>query len=224
MRTAFAAAGFVLLAASARAQQPQMAPPVQDQPISGVVVDLRGVFARHKQEPSVATDLGVIPANLPTHSWGLAAGAQFYPLHAGKVALGLGGHTVMAKGSKTLEPTATTSDGTTVSADLPTVERHFGVYAADVSINLGHRNGWSFIGGGIGTAKMYSDVVGAAAESVPRRQVIHYGGGARWFTNHHVAVSLEFRWYSVAPLEAGPTYVAQPRTTLLVLSGGIALR
>ena len=218
MKRLIAAACVLLCAASASAQQ--------DRPVSGVVVDLKGTFARHKQEPSIATDLGVIPANLPTHSFGWASGAHVYPLHLGKVTFGFGGHVAFSGSSQTLEPTATTSGTTTTTstAPLPTVRRHFRAFAPEISLNFGHRNGWSFISGGIGRASLYTDREDAPATDVPARQTIHYGGGARWFTNHHVAVSLEFRWYSVAPLAASATYVAQPRTTLLVLSGGVALR
>jgi hypothetical protein len=214
MKTLMAAACALLCAASASAQQ--------DRPVGGFVVDLKGTFARHKQEPSVATDLEVIPANLPTHSFGLAGGAHVYPLHLGKVTFGFGGHVAAAGSSKTLEPGTTTTAGDTL--ETPTVRRHFRAYVSEISLNFGHRSGWSFISGGIGGASLYADRKDAPATGVPLRQTIHYGGGARWFTNHHMAVSLEFRWYSVAPLAASATYVAQPRTTLLVLSGGIALR
>src|SRR5689334_7206472 len=53
------------------------------QSIGPYAIDLRGVFARHKQEPSVATDLSVTPGNLPTRSFGLLGGAHVYPLYTG---------------------------------------------------------------------------------------------------------------------------------------------
>ena len=81
-------------AASARAQ------PQQKEPIGRFVVDLRGSFARHKAEPSVATDLGVDPANLPPRTLGLVGGAHVYVLHSSKITLGLGGNVVFGRGSR----------------------------------------------------------------------------------------------------------------------------
>jgi hypothetical protein len=204
----------VLLSAAPAAAQPQ-------QPVSGVVVDLRGVFARHKQEPDIARQLDVVPANLPTKSFGLTGGAHVYPLHVGKVAIGFGGHVLFARGSHALEPG---KSSTPPPAPSPVVKRHFTAFAPEVSFNFGHRNGWSFISGGIGRTSLYVDREDTPASGVPTRQLFHYGAGARWFTNHHVAVSLEIRWYSVAPLEASATYIGQPRTTLMLLGGGIAIR
>jgi len=186
---------------------------------------VRGIFARHKQEPDIAKQLDVVPANLPTRSLGLSAGVHVYPLHAGKITFGFGGHVLFAGGSQTLEPTPSSSSPSTTPAEpSPIVKRHFKAFAPEVSFNFGHRNGWSFISGGIGRTTLYVDREDAPATDVPSRQLFHYGAGARWVTNHHTAVSLEIRWYSVSPLLPGATYIGQPRTTLMILSGGIALR
>jgi hypothetical protein len=180
------------------------------------------MFARHKQEPSVATDLQVKPANLPTRSLGLTFGAHWYPLHARLVTLGVGGHFLTAHGSQSI---AATTTGTTTTPASPTVVRHFRTLAPEVSLNFGHRNGWSYISGGLGRSTLFVERKDQPVANAPSRQTINYGAGARWFTNHHVAVSLDVRWYAVAPQTASATGgVAQPRTTLLVLSGGIALR
>ncbi|HTI38853.1 MAG TPA: hypothetical protein VL484_14915 [Vicinamibacterales bacterium] len=198
----------------------------QQEPIGMFAADVRGVFARHKQEPSVATDLNVTPANLPTRSFGFAAGAQVYPVHAGKVTLGFGAHFVVARGSETLEPPPPgTSTGTMPSTvTYGTVRRHFTSFAPEVSLNFGHKNGWSYISGGLGRSKLYLDRADIPASGTPGRQTINYGAGARWFNTHHLAFSVDVRWYSVAEQLATATVVAQPRTTLLVLSGGISLK
>ena len=72
----------------------------QKEPIPPFVVDIRGAFARHKAEPSVATDLGVTTANLPARSVGLVGGAHVYPLRGRRVTLGFGGNVVIARGSR----------------------------------------------------------------------------------------------------------------------------
>ena len=192
----------------------------QNEPIGGFAADVRGTFARHKLEPSVATELDVVPGNLPTRSYGVVGGAHYYPFHLGKITFGFGGEFVYARGSHTL---AATTDGGPAG---PTVRRRFMSLAPEISFNFGHRNGWSYISGGMfGRSKLYLDRADAPASGAPWRSTINYGGGARWFTSHHVAFSVDFRWFSNAEQPANATGVVfQPRTTLLVLSGGIAIR
>jgi len=193
----------------------------QDQPIGRFVADFRGAYGRHKVEPSVATDLGVDSGNVPARSWGLAGGAHFYFWHTKHITFGVGGESVWARGSRT--PDITNPDGTTSPG--VTVRRHFFAVVPELSLNFGHRNGWSYISGGmLGTSLEYLDRADQPASNVPRRSTLGYGGGARWFTNERIAFAVDFHWYSVAPIDAGPTWVAEPRTTLLILSGGIAIR
>jgi hypothetical protein len=202
------------IAAPAAAQQKEPLPPF--------AADFRGAFARHKTEPSVATDLGVAPANLPGRSFGLVGGAHVYPLRGHKVTLGLG-NVVIARGSRTLETVA--DDPAAAPVKGPTVRRHFTAISPEVSLNFGHRNGWSYVSGGMfGRSKLYLERADTPAVSPPYRKTLNYGGGARWFTTDHVAFSVDFRWYSVAEQPAAAGLIAQPRTTLLVLSGGIAIK
>lgn len=193
----------------------------QKEPIGPFAIDVRGAFGRHKAEPSVATDLGVQPANLPTRTLGIVAGAHVYPLRSRRVTLGIGGNVVMTRGSKSLETVEEGDD----PVDGPAVRRHFTTFSPEISLNFGHRNGWSYISGGmLGRSKLYVEREDAPVTSAPYRSTINYGGGARWFISHHVALSVDFRWYSVAEQTAEPGIVAQPRTTLLLLSGGIAFK
>jgi hypothetical protein len=202
------------LAAPARAQQKE--------PIGPFVVDMRGAFARHKAEPSVATDLGVTAANLPSRSIGLVGGVHVYPLRSSKITLGLGGNVVIAHGSRALD---IVEDDVEAPTKGPTVRRHFTAFSPEVSLNFGHRNGWSYISGGMfGRSKLYLDRADAPASQAPYRRTLNYGGGARWFISDHVAFSVDFRWYSVAEQLAAVGIVAQPRTTLLVLSGGMSMK
>lgn len=195
----------------------------QKEPIGPFVADIRGVFARHKVEPDIAKGLDVTAANLPVRSFGLVGGAHFYPFRTGKVTFGFGGNFVMGRGSRTLDIPG--ADGTTTTKG-PTARRHFTTISPEISLNFGHRNGWSYISGGLfGRSKLYVDLATAPGTDASYRTTINYGGGARWFTTDRVALSVDFRWYSVA--EQPPTpggVVFHPRTTLLVLSGGIAIK
>lgn len=206
-----------LLPVSAAAQQPQK------DPLPIFAADVHGVFARHKTEPSVATSLVVATANVPAHSLGLAGGAHVYVLRGRRISLGVGGSMLVAGGSSSIELTA--ADGTVTKS--PVVRRHFRSINPEVSLNFGHRNGWSYISGGFGgRSKMYLDREDAPASAAPQRSTLTYGAGARWFTNAHLAFSVEVRWYSIAeqPASAATRIVLEPRTTLMVLSGGISIR
>jgi hypothetical protein len=193
----------------------------QKEPIGPFVVDLRGLYGRHKTEPSVANDLGVEPGNLPTRSLGIVGGAHVYPWRTKKISLGFGGNVVFANGSKTLD--TENADGTTTQS--PTVRRHFTAITPEISLNFGNRNGWSYISGGFfGRSKLYVDREDDPATDAPYRKTLHYGGGARWFTSDHLAFSVDFRWYSVAEQLQTDTVAGQPRTTLLILSGGVSFK
>jgi hypothetical protein len=206
-------------AASARAQQQPK------EPIGRFAVDLRGSFARHKAEPSVATDLGVDAGTLPPRTFGLVGGAHIYALHTRKITLGLGGNAVFGRGSRTLDVLDSTGKPVVPAQKTPTVRRHFTSFSPEISLNFGHRNGWSYISGGmLGRSKLYLDRADQPAAGAPYRKTINYGGGARWFTSDRLAFSVDFRWYSVAEQPATASLIAQPRTTLLVLSGGIAIK
>lgn len=195
----------------------------QKEPIGRFAVDVRGIFARHKVEPDIAQGLEVATANLPVRSFGLAGGAHFYPWRTGKVTFGVGGEVVIARGTRTLDILG--EDGVTKTKG-PTVRRHFTSVAPEFSLNFGHRNGWSYVSGGVfGRAKLHADRLDKPATDAPMRKAVNYGGGARWFTTEHLAFSVDFRWYSVAEqLPTSTGLVFQPRTTLLVLSGGIAIK
>lgn len=195
----------------------------EEQPIAPFVVDVRGIFAHHKQQPSVATDLGVAPGNIPTRSIGLSAGLHWYPWHVGKITFGLGGHLLSARGSRMLE-TDTSSTSSANTSPSPTVQRTFRAIAPDLSFNFGHRNGWSYISGGIGRSLLFLERTDNPLAERIGRKTLHYGAGARWFTNRHIAVSLDLRWYAVSQQPATETTIEQPHTTFLVLSGGIGLR
>ena len=211
-----ASAFCLLFPASAAAQQNEPLPPF--------AADLHGIFARHKLEPDIAKGLDVETGNLPTRSYGLVGGAHVYVLRGHKVALGFGGTMLFGGGSETLETTDATTGAVTKS---PTVRRHFRSIDPEISLNFGHRNGWSYISGGFfGQSTLYLDREDAPATDVPHRKTLTYGAGARWFATDHVAFSVDVRWYSVAEMlpSAATTAVFEPRTTLLVLSGGISIK
>lgn len=197
-----------------------------NEPLSGFVVDVRGVWARFKEDPALASLIGVAPVNLPTRGLGIGVGAHWYPLRLRGVTLGVGAEFMTARGSRTLEVEETDEEDPDVVAVVrPTVSTRMTAVSPQLSLNFGRENGWSYISGGIGLAGFTAeDVDHAFGDPAGRARAFHYGGGARWFTKKHLAVSVDLRFYTIN--EQPPTLErpAFPRMRLMVISAGVAFR
>jgi hypothetical protein len=189
--------------------------------LSLFAADARLAFPGYKQVASVATELDVDKLALPTRGFGLVVGAHLYPLRKGVLTLGLGAELMTSRRGRTLEATTTTGG----SAAGQTVETRFSAFSPQISLNFGSRQGWSYISGGVGSGRFTTEL---AAKPVPdaegRTKVINYGGGARWFVNQHVAVSLDLRFYAINPQDASLGRPAFPRMTIMAMSAGIGLK
>ncbi len=186
-------------------------------PIGPFVVDVRGVLARFKEDAAIAAAIEVDPTNLPTRGLGLAVGAHWYPLSIRRITLGLGGEMLWARDSRTAEPTTT---GTTTT-EGPTVTTRLSAIAPQVSLNFGRGEGWSYVSGGIGLARLTAERADQPlANGAGRARTTHYGGGARWFTGPRLAFTFDLRFYAI---DAQPDAL-MPRTRLMVVSVGASLR
>lgn len=188
------------------------------EPIGRFVADARITWARFKQDSGIASALGVSPVNLPTRGLGLVVGAHLFPLRLGKVTLGVGGEFLSARDNRTLEPAVQGG------SEGPTVETRLSSISPQISLNFGKRDGWSYISGGIGSARFTAERIDQPLGEGSRTRTINYGGGARWFTKRHLAVSVDLRFYSINPQPATTTRPAFPKSRMMVISGGIAVR
>lgn len=186
--------------------------------IKPLVADARITLVRFKEDAGIASAIGVSSVNLPTRGLGFVIGAHWYPLRGSQVALGIGGEFLRAKDTRTLEPT---TDG---GAEGPTVETRLSSLAPQISLNFGRKNGWSYISGGVGSAILTAERTDRPVGDGSRVRTIDYGGGARWFTNKHLALSVDLRFYSVGAQPATLTRPAYPKSKMMVISGGIAVR
>lgn len=186
-------------------------------PIGLYVADARLTYVRLKEDPGVAAAIGVQPMNLPTRGLGFVVGAHLYPLRGKGMALGVGAEYLAARDKRTL---ASAED----AERLPTVETRMSSFAPQVSINFGKRDGYSYISGGIGSAKFTAEQVDEPVGEGSGAKTMNYGGGARWFINKHLAVSVDLRFYSIAAQPATTTRPGYPKAKVMVISGGIALR
>jgi len=193
--------------------------PAEKLPIARYVVDARVSFPKFKQDAAIANGIGVGVLNLPTRGFGLTAGAHWYPLRIGIVTFGVGGEWVRARRSRTL------NTGTEAAPVNVTTNTRFSTLAPQISFNFGSRNGYSYISGGIGQANYTAE---RADHPLPDPEsgskTINYGGGARWFTKKHLAVSVDVRFYAINPQLATATRPGFPRMTLMSMNAGVAIR
>jgi hypothetical protein len=187
-------------------------------PIPHFVVDARGSLARFKQDPGVATALGVELENLPTMGLGVTLGGHLYVLRSRRITIGVGAELIMARDSRGLGA----DEGETPH---PTVTTRMTGFAPQISFNFGRDEGWSYISGGLGSARMTSERDDRpVTESAARTRMLHYGGGARWFNTPHLAFTFDLRFYAISPREVTTTVPAYPRAKFMVISGGVAFK
>lgn len=192
------------------------------------VVDLRaGVGAL----PRAAGLFPDVPSGTRVAAAGLAldAGGHVYLIRLGPARVGIGASVTRVSG-KTSELAST---GSTSSTTLPSVHTRITTIAPQLSFNFGTSEGWSYLSAGIGSAKARATtsafVTGSGDTAVTTEgaalstslRAVNVGGGARWFTHRHLAISFDVRFHVVS--DAGGE-IPIPRTTLVVVTGGMSLR
>jgi hypothetical protein len=212
-------AALTLACLGVAAQSAAQEVPAEEQPIGKFAADVRGTFPKFKQDAGLAADLGVSTANLPTRAFGIVAGAHWYPARIRRVTLGVGGEMVVARRGHTLAPS---EEG---GPDGPTVNSRFASVSPQVSLNIGSRDGWSYISGGMGSSTFTAERADAPLPPQEgRSRTINYGGGARWFSKKHLALSLDLRFYSIDGQEATASRPAVPHMRLFAFSVGAAFK
>jgi hypothetical protein len=187
--------------------------------------------------PGSAVLFPPLPSGTTIPAAGLAvnAGGHVYLISIGPARIGIGASVVRASG-RTSPPQATGTTAGTTAASLPArphVETRITAVAPQLSLNFGTSDGWSYISAGIGRAKARAATsafaTGSGTDAVitdpsvvsGSLRAVNFGGGARWFTKRHVAISFDVRFHQVS--DAGGE-VAIPRTTLTVVTAGFSFR
>lgn len=167
---------------------------------------------------------------LPGRGWGLAGGATVYPVKLGFATLGLGLSLATGKGSS--DPlTATTGSGSTAQTTetTATVTTRITSVLPQLSINFGHKLGWSYLSAGYGRTKVASssEAFGSlAAITVPEawNAALNFGGGARWFMKPHLGASFDVRFTKLSSRGATDVLPSAKRTQMITLSVGISIQ
>lgn len=213
-RAMLAALAILSIAGSAGAQERE--------PPGPLAVDARVALPGFTEDVSVASALGVDSATLPGRGLGLVFGAQWYPLRARAVTLGIGGELLLSRGSRA---PVTDEDAGPPAVPGPEVRTTFSSLSPQVSLNFGTHRGWSYLTGGFGWGAFRTELADSpVAPPASRPRVFNYGGGARWFAKEHLAFALDLRFYAIAAQEAVVARPAYASQTLMVFSAGVAFK
>ena len=189
-----------------------------DASIGRLVFDVQGSMASFGENADLALSRGFSPSAQPGRGLGIGAGAHAYLLRWRRITFGLGVSVITSAGEKSPGDDAPDPD----AAPLRT---RFTAVAPQLSFNFGGRDGWSYVSGGVGTSRLSLFAANDDPPSQRRTSTVNYGGGARWFVNRHVALSLDLRFYKTRPLDATETEPASPtRATIMALSIGAAFK
>lgn len=214
MRTlALVAVALFAMAAPAFAQR--------EKPLPRAVVDLRGFFSGLSQDPITASQLDPVVAvtDLPNRALGGVVGGHLYLLRGRSLALGVGVEAVTAR-SRAQQ----TDDDTGQPVGPPITQRMRGV-SGNVSLNFGHRDGWSYVTAGMGPLSLFTyNTPEAPADDPPSRTTIVLGAGARWFASPHLAFCFDLRFYQTRPETPSGAYPGRQRANVRVLSAGVSIR
>jgi len=174
--------------------------------------------------PVVSSD-----TELPGRNWGFGGGATIYPFRLGGMTFGFGASMLTGQGSgESLQ--ITTGSGTTVGTTVtPVVHTSVTHLIPQISINFGHKLGWSYLSAGLGRSKIASraEAVGATPEQVVPEswnQALNFGGGAKWFMKPHIGASFDVRFVKLSSRSPTDTLPSAKRTQLWNISAGISIQ
>lgn len=164
----------------------------------------------------------------PGRNWGYAAGATIYPLRFRVVAFGVGASLLSGRG--TAETQVVTGTGTAATTSVArVVHTSITSLVPQVSINFGHKFGWSYMSAGLGRSKVTSkaDAIGTTAAIVMPEawnSALNFGGGARWFMKPHLGAGFDARFVKLASRSPTATLPSAKRTQLWNISVGISIQ
>ncbi len=187
------------------------------EPIGRYIIDLRGSTVSLGRNEELAAVRELRPDQLAPRGIALDIGGHVYLFRLKAVTFGLGASVLSAAASLT-------PGGMDPDPAGPTVTSRFTAISPQISFNFGHRNGWSYLSGGLGTSRLNVYPEQPTTPVQRRSGTLNYGGGARWFLTPNVALSLDLRFFAISPLEQLGEQPGSPRMTLMAANVGVSLR
>ena len=225
MKTATLCVLAILLAAGQSRAQTE--PPSRPGPWS---LDVHGVTSPVPQDPYFYPAFDTT-ALVPARGFGLDVGAHVYLFDLGAARLGIGGSLTTIRAT-TKPPKVITAPGVPPLPPGQSVQVDLMHMAPHVSLNFGTRGGWSYISGGMGATMVRTQTAGVLSgqvETAPLWEfdrfwrfqdynMLHVGGGARWFAKDHMAFSFDIRLHRVKP------GTITPGLMLVAIGAGVSFR
>jgi len=194
-------------------------------------VDVRGGVSTLPVDPTLfpAVPSGTL---IPTSGLGVDVGGHVYLMRLGPARVGIGANFIRAAGRTSQQATTSASGSATTAPARPDVETRLTTIAPQLSLNFGSADGWSYLSAGIGPARVRTtttafqgdgDTTATRERSLESESLrdINFGGGARWFTNRHFAISFDVRFHVIS---GGSGEAAVAGATLVAVSAGISLK
>jgi hypothetical protein len=196
------------------------------EPLPWLAIDL------HAASVGLPTAEGWIPVvseetPIPDRAWGPAVAATVYPFRAGIMTFGFGAAFSTAQGTSDSLESVTGSSATTRMT--PVVRTQVTSVIPQVSINFGHKFGWSYLSAGLGRTKVESsaDAVGIEPQIiVPAawNQALNFGGGARWFMKPRLGAGFDVRFVKLGSRGATAVLPSARRSQMITFSAGISIQ
>lgn len=227
VRTALRVAFLLAMTAAGAAAQ-------DEEPIGRYVIDLRGSIVGLSRSGELAETRGLRADQLPPRGIAVDLGGHVYFFRWKAVTFGVGASVLSTSAHRPPTAPAETAPGpaemppdpaeTAPASAASFVTARFTAVSPQISFNFGHRYGWSYLGGGLGTSRL--NVYPRQATTPPQRRArtLNYGGGARWFLTPNVALSLDLRFFAISPLEQLGEQPGSPRMTLTAANVGVSIR
>jgi hypothetical protein len=200
----------------------------QREPLPWFAVDLH---AASIGLPTAEGWVPVVPADtpLPDRAWGFGGTATVYPLRFGIVTLGVGAGLSSGQGKSDAIEIVEGSGADEVTRITPIVRTQVISLTPQVSLNFGHKFGWSYLSAGLGGSRVDSgaDATGTAPQIiVPAvwNQALNFGGGARWFMKRRLGAGFDVRFIKLGSRAASGDIPAAKRTQMITFSAGVTIQ
>ncbi|MGH9199863.1 MAG: hypothetical protein ACRD2A_01355 [Vicinamibacterales bacterium] len=207
---------------------PSAAQPI-DEPLPRIVADVHGMWGGLPSSVGWVPD---VPANtpIPNRGFGVSVGAHLYPLRFGILTFGVGASAILGQGKG--NPSEVISAGSSSAVGpiaLPVVTTKTASLVPQLSINFGHRFGWSYLSAGYGPTRINSTAAAVGTSPVVSapdiwNPALNFGGGARWFMKRHLGASFDVRFIKLSSRATTATAAGAKRTQIINLLVGVSLQ
>ena len=143
--------------------------------------------------------------------------------------LGVGAALSSAQGKSDSLEIIEGSGATQTTRTTPIVRTQVISLIPQLSINFGHKLGWSYLSAGLGRTKVESsaDAVGTTPQIIipaAWNQALNFGGGARWFMKRRFGAGFDVRFIKLGSRAAGGDIPSAKRTQMITFSAGVTLQ